>query len=100
MGFFCVQYDLSTPNIQNKCDNFSQSFFLHHIIRYSHIVLIITHHNKVREELLYISQENSPSKYVRGKALIHKVGSRSDEEVRQGGRGLDAIGGVLIQVVW
>ena len=54
----------------------------------------------MRGELLYLTWQALPSKCVRGETLIHQGRRRSEEEVHQGGRGLETRGDVLIQGLW
>ena len=77
----------------NKC---SQSFSVRHGLSCSHRVLIIARHNEVYDKILYIDCLAFPYNYVHGEPLIHQCHRRPEEEVRQGDRGLETRGDVLI----
>ena len=91
---------LPPPKLKAKFDICSQSLSVLHGLSWSHVGLVIKFHKKVRDELLYLARQSFLSNYVCGKSLIHQVHSRSDEEVRQGGRGLETRGDVLIRGLW
>ena len=50
----CARYDVTPPNLQNKCDGFSQSLYAHNRLNYINVGLVIEIHNKVIDDLLYL----------------------------------------------
>ena len=59
--------------------------------------LVIARHNKIRDELLYLSRRAFTSAYVHAKHLIHQVRTRSDQEIRQGSdKDKETQGGVVV----
>ena len=59
------------------------------------------HHNKIRDEILYLYQRAFTSASVRAKLLIHQVRTRSEQEMRQGSDKDNETGvDVMIQGLW
>ena len=69
---------LTPPNLQSKYDGCATSFDVRHGLSCIKRGLIISRHNKVRDELLYLDRQNFPSTNVRGKPLIHQGRSISE----------------------
>ena len=61
---------------------------------------MVARHNKVHDEILYLSRQSLPSHCIRGKPFVYQGISRSEEEVHQGRGVMDTIGDVLICVLW
>ena len=94
--FLCAHYDVTPPKILSKCGGCVTSVDIHHILICSKGGLIITHHNKVRSELLYLAQLPLLSASVHSKPLIHQGRIISEGGIRQGSEILDTRGEVLI----
>ena len=63
--------------------------------------LVIAHHKKIHEELLYLSQRAFTSSYVRAKPIIYQGRTRSELVIRQGSdKHKDTRGEVMIQGLW
>ena len=63
--------------------------------------MVITRHNKIRDELLYLSRWDFTSASVRAKPLIYQGRTRSDLEMRQGSNTYkDSRGDVMIRGLW
>ena len=54
-NFLCVCYDVTSPNLKNKYDGYSLSFFVRHRLICRNGGLGIAHHNKVRDHILYLA---------------------------------------------
>ena len=100
LWFFVCTLRCYPPLTLKKRNGFSHSLFVRHLLSCSHVGLDIARHNEVQGGLLYLFLLAFPSNSLRGKPLIRQGRSRSEEEVRQGGRGLDTRGGVLIRGLW
>ena len=62
---------------------------------------MIPGHNKIRDELLYLSQGAFTSASVRSKPLIHQGNTRSEQEICQGSyKDIETQGDVMIQGLW
>ena len=63
--------------------------------------LVIARHNKIRDELFYISRRDFTSAYVCAKPLIHQGRTRSEQEICLGSdKYKDTRGDVIIQGLW
>ena len=63
--------------------------------------LVIAHHYKIRDELLYLSRRSFTSAYVLAEPLIHQGCTRSEQEIRQGSdEDKETRGDVMIQGLW
>ena len=63
--------------------------------------LVIAHHNKIFDKLLYLSRRAFTSASLGAKLLIHQVRTRSEQEIRQGSDKDNKIrGNVMIQGLW
>ena len=94
--FLCARYDVTPPKIQSKCDGCGTSVDVHHVLICRKGGLIITHHNKVSSELLYLAQLPLLSASVHSKPLIHQGRRISEGGICQGSEKLDTRGVVLI----
>ena len=100
LWFFVRMLWCNPPLTLKKCGGCYQSFYIRHGLICSHRGLIISHHNQVHDEILYLNQQDFPSNCVPGEPLIHQGHSRSEEEVRQGRNGLETWCDVLIWGLW
>ena len=63
--------------------------------------LFVAHHNKICDELLYLSQRAFTSASVHAEPLIHQGGTRSEQEIRQDSdKHKDMRGDVMIRGLW
>ena len=82
--FLCVCYNVSPVNFQSHCDECGTVFGVTHTHGCSIGSLVIAHHNKIRDELLYLYQHAFTSASVRAKPLIYQGRTRSEQEIRKG----------------
>ena len=79
----------------NECGT---SFRLMHTLRCNIGFLVIAHHNKISDGLLYLSWNSFTSSYIRAEPLIHQDRTRSELEIRQGSdKNKDTRGDVMIR---
>ena len=62
--------------------------------------LVSARHDKVRDEILYLNQQDFPSNCICKKNFINQGRSRLEEEVSQGLEVLETRGDVLIRGLW
>ena len=82
--FLCARYNVSPLNLQIHCDGCGTAFRLTHTLSCSTGGLVIMRHNKIIDEIIYLSQHESTSASVRAKPLIHQGRTRSEQEIHQG----------------
>ena len=82
--FLCKYYNVTPLNLQSHCNGCGTTFEVRHAFSCSKGILIITCHNKVRNELLYLSQLAFNSASVHSKHLIHQGRTRPEMEIFQG----------------
>ena len=97
---FCAQVMILSPPTLKNCDRCSQYFFIRHVLSCSCRGLVITCQNKVCDKILYLAQNDFPSNWLCSKPLIHQGKRIPEKEVRQGTRGLEKQGDVLIRGLW
>ena len=83
-GFLCARYNVSPLNLQSHCDGCGTAFGVTHSLSCSIGGLVIARHNKIQENLLYLSQCAFTPSSVRTKPLINKCRTRSEQETHQG----------------
>ena len=72
-----------------------------HTLSYSIGGIVITHHNKIRDKLLYLSQRAFNSAYVRAKPLIHQGRTRYDQDISQvSDKHKEKRGDMMIRSLW
>ena len=59
--------------------------------------LVIARHNDICDKIIHLIKQALSSQCVRGEPIIKLVCSRSEEEVRHGGRFRETLGGLSIQ---
>ena len=74
--FLCACYNVSTLNLQNHYGGCGNDFGVTHSLSCNKGGLVIARHNKVRGELLYISQRAFTPESVRTKPIIHQGHTR------------------------
>ena len=77
-----------------------QTFPVCHALRCPSGGTVITHHNEICDEIIHLAKQYFFPNYIHGKPLIHLGHSRSEEEVRHGGRVPETWGDVSIQGPW
>ena len=82
--FSCACYNVSPVNLHRHCDKCGTAFGVTHTLRYSIGGLVIARHNKICDEILYLSQRAFTSASVHVEPLIHQGCTRSEQEIRQG----------------
>ena len=82
--FLCAPYNVSNLNLQRHFNEFGTSFGVTHTLSFSIDGLVIAHHNKICDKLLYLSWSAFTSAYVHVEPLIHQGHTRSEQEIRQG----------------
>ena len=80
---FCAGYKISPLNFQSHCNICGTAFGVMYTLSCSTGILVITRHNEIRDELLYISQRVFTLSSVCAKPLIHQGRTRSEQEIRQ-----------------
>ena len=99
--FLCARYNLSPVNLQSHCDGCATSFGVTHALSCIIGGLVIAGHNKICDELLYLSQCAFTSASVRAEPLIHQGHTISEIEIRQGSdKHKDMRGDVIIRGLW
>ena len=58
-----------------------KTFSMRHVLRCPNGVLVITHHNKICDDIIHLTKQYLFPNYVRGKILIHHGCRRSEKEV-------------------
>ena len=99
--FLCEHYNVSPLNLQSHCDGCGTAFEVTHTLICRIGGLVIVRHNKICDELLYLSQCTFTSEYERSKPLIHQGRTRSKQEICQGSdKDKETQGDVMIQGLW
>ena len=95
--FLCARYNVFPVNLLSHCDGCGTAVGVTHILRFIIGGLVIVRHNKIRDEILYLSQREYNSAYVRVEPLIHQGRTRSELEMHQGSdKPKDTRGDVMI----
>ena len=95
---FCSRYDVNPSNLK-KCDECSKSFSTRHGLGFRHRGLVIVHHNKVHDNILYLTRTCSaifPLSLHMQKNPHPPVPQKIREMVRQGVHGLKSQCDVVI----
>ena len=72
-----------------------------HTLSYNIFGLVIARHNKIRDELIYLSQRVFTSAYVRAEPLIYQGRTRSELGIHQGSyKHTDKRGDTMIRGLW
>ena len=96
-----MHYNVSPLNFQKRCDGRGTAFRVTHTLSCIIGGLVIAHHNKIRDELLYLSRRDFTSASVRAEPLIHQGRTSSEQEIRQGSdKDKETRGDVMIQGLW
>ena len=82
--FLCALYNVSTLNLQRHCYGCGTSFRVTHTLSCSTGGLVIAHHNKIRDKLLYLSLRAFTSSSILAEPIIHQGCTISEQEIRQG----------------
>ena len=98
--YWCTHYYVTPPNLQGKCDSWAMYLSVHHGLSCSNGGLVIIRHNKVCENILYLTRRALTSHCVHDKPFIHQGHSISEEVVDQGRGGLKTIDDILIWGLW
>ena len=69
--FLCARYNVSPINLQIHCDGCGTALGVTYLLSYSIGSLVITLHNKIRDNIFYRSRRAFTSASVRAKPLIH-----------------------------
>ena len=77
-----------------------QTFSVIYALIFSNGGLVIIFHNKIRDKIIHLTRKAFSPNYVCGESLIHLVRSRSEEQVRHGGRFPETMGDVSTQGLW
>ena len=83
--FLCVGYNVTPLNLQIQCNKCGTTFKVNHTLICGKEGLVNARHNKAYEELIYIAQRDFPPASVFAEPLIHKIHTRSEREICQGG---------------
>ena len=75
--FLCTRYNVTPINPQSHCDRCGIAFGVIHTLSYSIGGLVIAHHKKIRDKLLFLSRRAFTSAYVCAEPLIHQGLTRS-----------------------
>ena len=76
--FSCARYNVNPPNLQKKCDGFLKTFSDRHALSCSNGVLVVAHHNYIRDNIIHLSRQDLSPNCIRSKPLIHLGRSRSE----------------------
>ena len=98
--FLCAHYYVNPPNLQIKCDGFLQTFSVRHAPSFSNGGLIISPHNKIRYNIIQLSQKSFPPNCICNEPLIHKGRIISEGEVYHGSSITETRGDILIRGLW
>ena len=74
-----------------------QTFLVRHTLIFPNGGLAIGRHNKICDKIIHIAKKAFSPNYVRGKIFNYQGGSRSKEEVRQGGSSPETRGDMSTQ---
>ena len=78
-----AHYNIAPLKLQIHCNGYYIAFKVRQTLRYSKGGLVIEHHKKVCDELLYLSRRAFISASVRTEPLIHQRCTRSEWEIYQ-----------------
>ena len=99
--FLCAYYNVSPVNLHIYCDKCGTTLGVMNAHSCCIGGLVIARHNKIRDELLYLSRRAFTSASVGSEPLIHQGRTRSEREIRQGSdKHQDTRGDVMIQGLW
>ena len=94
---FCTHVIILPLPSLNVFDGCAQSFSVCYGLNWSNRGIVVACHNKVYDEILYLSLRAFPSQFIRGEPLIHQGRRISGEEVRQVRGELETRGYVIIR---
>ena len=99
--FLCTHYNFYPVNLQSHCDRCGTALEVMHALSCIIGGLVIAHHNKIRDKILYLSCWAFTSASLRAEPLIHQGRTRSELYIRQGSDNhKETRGGVMIRGLW
>ena len=82
--FLCARYNVSPQNLQRHCGGYGTTFGMTYTLICSIGGLVVARHNKIYDELLYLSEHDFNSASVRAEPPIHQGHTKSKQDIRQG----------------
>ena len=100
-NFLCARYNVSPVKPPIHCDKCGTAFGVTHVLIFRIGGLVVSRHNKIRDEILYLYRCALTSASISAEPLIHQGRTRSEQEICQDSdKHKETKGDVVIGGIW